>query len=97
MARLKELLVTNYIGAIVIGLVAAQGVNNLIGAVLYAVEWPFLGRRGGSVFAPAVFPTSQVVQAVAGAIAYLGMAFLLLRWLYAQPRSPEPADKGLDA
>jgi len=101
--KIREVLLTQYIGAMVIALVAAEGFKQLILIVvlplnLYLMQIVNSPRRGSSVLGPAprlwdAWPVS-IGSAVEGVLAF-AVAYLLLRWLYLQPPQPpgerEPA------
>jgi hypothetical protein len=86
--RIRELLLTQYIGAIVIGLVLSQGITSFVSAVLVPTAW-YLAERSAprSVFGftpPQPFNWDRFVLNLIAVVLYLLVAYLLLRWLYLQ-------------
>lgn len=81
--RLKEILRTEYIGAITIGFLAAQGVGNLVGLVVGVIGWWIYGNPSRSVFAGTHnFDYSILVRPGISAALYFLTAYGVLRWLY---------------
>lgn len=94
MKRIREVLLTQYIGAITIGFVLAQTVTGFIsGLVQTGANYYFARGEPGSVMGGApVFPWKTLMFWLITAALQLLVAFLLITWLYA----PEK-DKDQDA
>jgi ABC-type Fe3+-siderophore transport system permease subunit len=84
--RIRELLLTQYIGAIVIGLVISQAITNFVSAIVVPAGWYLeersayrnvLGSRSPEPFNWYRFLISLITVAL-----YILIAYLLLRWLY---------------
>ena len=87
--RLKQILLTEYIGSIIVGFLAAQGVVNLVAVLVGVLSWTLYGNQGRSVFAnPQPFDYSLVIRPATSAALYFLVAFGLVRWLFGPP--PEP-------
>lgn len=83
--RIKEVLLTQYIGAIVVAFLATDGVLNLIRIVAQIVEDPILARvnRPSVLYAPETHWTwSVLVPSAVTAVLQLLTAYLLFWWLY---------------
>src|SRR5437588_650422 len=98
-ARLKEILVTQYIGAIAIGFVAAQGVLAVIAIAMDPVTWLLLERHSdGSIYAGhATFPAVRLLGPAIHAALDFVAAYLLMRWLYGISRAPAQVDETMNA
>jgi len=84
--KIRELLLTQYIGAIVIGLVISQAITSFVMAILVPATF-YLAERSAprSVFGfsePQPFNWDRLVLNLIGVALYLAVAYLLLRWLY---------------
>jgi len=96
--RIRELLLAQYIGAIVIGLVLSQAITSFVTAVLVPAAW-YLAERSAprSVFgfsSPQPFNWDRFVLNLIGVGLYLSVAYLLLRWLYLRGEDRiEPIDE----
>jgi len=92
--RIRELLLTQYIGAMVIALVAAQGFIHLIAIVtgplnVYLLNYAQQLRGGSSVFTPPPrIDWHLSIGFAVNAVLSFGVAYLLLRWLYLRPAEP---------
>lgn len=84
--RIRELLLTQYIGAIVIGLVISQAITNFVSAIIVPAGWyleerstyrSVLGSRSPEPFNWYRFLISLITVAL-----YILISYLLLRWLY---------------
>ena len=85
MNQLREFLRHQYIGAIVIGLLAYQGISALITTIASPVIF-FFNSGGTSALSyqkPAMSWSMLLPNAVHGALS-LALAYFLLRWLYAR-------------
>lgn len=91
MRRIRELLLTQYIRAIVIGLVISQAITSFVTAVLVPTAW-YLAERSAprSVLgfsSPQPFNWDRFVLSLIAVALYLLLAYLLLRWLYLRAES----------
>ncbi len=93
MKKLREVLLTQYIGAITIGFVLAQTVTGVIsGLVQTSFNYYFTRQSSNSVLGSATpFPWKNLLFWLATAILELLVAFILIRWLYA-PEAPSDGD-----
>lgn|GEM_PF-650523 len=91
--RVKKALVESYIGAIGVGWIFAQGLINLVGAVVTPLSVWFVDavgnhQNGANSFdapEPAQFSLAPAVPSLMWAAMFLLLSFILLRWLYMQP------------
>lgn len=83
MNKLKNVLVERHIGAVLIGLILAQGVSALVAVILSPLQ-NAMARSRASVFDrfPPVFSTYELVMGFARAAVVLGIGLLLVKWLY---------------
>jgi|SRR5690242_12190229 len=97
--RIRELLLTQYIGAIVIGLLISQAITNLVSTILVPAGW-YLESRGAArsvlgFSSPQPFNWDRFLLNVIGVGLYLLIAYLLLRWLYLTEDDEGPPE-GID-
>ncbi|HWR17101.1 MAG TPA: hypothetical protein VN577_19890 [Terriglobales bacterium] len=95
MKQLREFLRHQYIGAIVIGLLAYQGLS----AFLSAVVTPLIVLMGNYGRSTSVLGSEQpamdllqLVPNIARGVVTLALAYLLLRWLYSAPKAEPLAE-----
>jgi hypothetical protein len=88
-AKIKRILLQQYIGAIVVAFIAAQGLQSLIGIVFSPIAFLLdrllgLTKRNifGSLEGPEHFAWTPLVPVFVNAVLYLLVAFLLIRWLF---------------
>ncbi len=84
MHRIRELLLTQYIGAIVIGLVISQAITNFVSTILIPAGW-YLESRNASrsvLGSPRPFMWDRFVVNLIAVALYVLIAYLLVRWLY---------------
>ena len=90
MNRIREVLLTQHIGAITVGLVLAQGifvfVNSLVQAV--ATFWALQQARG-VLTESAPFSWHNLITSMISVVFYLLICLSLIRWLYAEPTDSE--------
>jgi hypothetical protein len=90
MNKLKAALVESYAGAILIAMISSTGIVSL-------VQWLFglinlvIQRSRNSDSPMEAFPASAIFSIVHGMI-LLGIAFLLLRWLYFPTQTEVPGE-----
>lgn len=91
METIREILLSQYIGAITIGVLAAQGVIAFVtGAVRAFATYYGPESRGVMVGDRAWIAWFQLLDSSIITILYFVVGYLLLRWLYLRP---EPTDK----
>jgi hypothetical protein len=91
MRRIREILLTQYIGAIVIGVVIAQALMRAVGLLMEPVLWYQQGRPSGSALdSSPMFPFSRMVSPALTVILYFVVSYLLLVWLYGAESMPMP-------
>ncbi|MGB8013962.1 MAG: hypothetical protein WCF68_20275 [Terriglobales bacterium] len=84
MKRIREILLTQYIGAITIGIIFAQATIQFIddialGAMRYWTPEEF---QGSAVGVARSFPWANFIVPLAAVVLQLIVGFLLIRWLY---------------
>jgi hypothetical protein len=92
--RLKEVLVKNYVGAITLGWVFAQGILHFA----YAISAPVAGwltRREyhgfvGRSSTAATFSFRDALPELARSLSLLFVGYFMLRWLYYKSSNSEP-------
>ncbi len=95
LSTIKRILLTQYIGAIVTGFIAAQGILGIVHAIILPLQWRLVmrDRRWPSSFgmgdAPRTFDWNETLVALVNAALNLLLAYLLVRWLYME------RDKGI--
>jgi hypothetical protein len=90
MRRIKEILQTDYIGAIAIGFIVAQSIVAVVGCLIETVAsyWQMSRQNGSLLGRPTFsFPWEGLVLGLITSALYLLAAFLLARWLYAAAQS----------
>ncbi len=96
--RLREILLTQYIGSILVALLACNAVITLTTYLVQAAFWVFNDQRTRSVLGSSrpPYPWDNLVYSAATVILYLATAYYLARWLYqgtagsAEPPIGEP-------
>jgi|ERR1700739_1812916 hypothetical protein len=108
MKRLREILLTQYIGAIVIGLVAAQGVIEAMGVATLPLRW-YLGSHNAKTQSVLFneqpralpFPWESTLSGLTTVLLYFAASFLIAQWLFPadlttdssqKEETPEPQD-----
>ena len=84
MRRIREIFLTQYIGAIVIGMLAAQTIGGVISLLMQPVIWYTQSRESRSVMQSALppFPWSQLLPSLITIALYVVVSYLLFVWLY---------------
>jgi hypothetical protein len=83
MRRIREILLTDYIGAIAIGFISAQAILAFVGAFTTTAAFYVQERsHPGVLNRSAVFPWDNLIISFVSVGLYLAAAFLLARWLY---------------
>ena len=92
--RIRKVLLTDYIGAIVIAFLGADAFTAAIRVVLVLLSfWAAPHSQPRSVFGYPVgdavpFPWDSLIQQTVTLALYLGTVYLLVRWLYLPKPSP---------
>ena len=92
MIRLREILLTQYIGAIVIGYLAAQAFIGIANIATLPLRWYLQGRNSVTQSVlfnekphPIPFPWDSTLSSVTTVLLYFVIAYGLTRWLYSSP------------
>jgi len=93
MSKLRDVLLTQYIGAVTIGMIAAQAIMALINTFVQAGAAYFAIRQSTtSVFSPPQFSwRTPVVSIITVFLEFLACA-ILIRWLYGYQYSPSESE-----
>jgi hypothetical protein len=93
--KLREILLTHYIGSILVALLCWEAVIVVIQNVLRAVFWVVNDQRTHSAFETShpSFPWDNIVFSAVTVALYVLVAYWLARWLYPanSPLLPQPA------
>lgn len=98
MQRIREILLTQYIGAIVIALLALDAIVDVIQVCGQAISYAWWSHQatGGSVLNPSTMQTRLTESLIANgvrAVLYLIASYALLHWLYLKDSGvEEPAE-----
>lgn len=94
--KIREILLTQYIGAILIALMGWQAVVVLVGTAIRDLGWFVRQQQNASVVGSAgtTFPWVSLIDAAITMFLYLLVGYLLARWLYplAQTKSESNAE-----
>jgi len=83
MRKLRQILLTEYIGAIIIGFLLAQALAATISTVVQTISFYMEGRSRSSVFGGrAGFEFGALVPPAISVILEVLTAFILIYWLY---------------
>jgi hypothetical protein len=88
MEKIRQVLLTESIGAVAIGFLLAQAVIAFVGAFVTTGEFLWMNRNAShSVFynQPRTFSWAALIAPLVSAGLYSIAAYLLMRWLYMQP------------
>jgi len=94
--KIREILLTQYIGAILTALLACQAIIVVIAAVIRDGLWYIGQRRAQSVLegSRVSFPWENMISTLVTAALYVLTAYLLARWLYpGMPSTPSTEDE----
>ena len=83
MKRIREIFLTQYIGAIVIGMLVVQGLAGLISLLVQPIVW-YQQRSSHSSFE--TFPWGNMLPALVSIGLYFVASYLFLAWLYPAER-----------
>lgn len=93
MKRLRDILLTQYIGAITIGLVLAQSIFGFVNAFVQAgATYIALGQARSVMTTVPRFSWQNFITSMVTVSLYAVICFLLIRWLYAE-QVPEPQEE----
>jgi hypothetical protein len=87
-SRIKQILLQQYIGAIVSALIAAQAISRIVSLLMMPVTYHLLiaGRSSTSVLGqrepPPMFDWNQLITVAVNVCLELAMVYGLVRWLY---------------
>ena len=101
--EIKRVLAESYIGAIVIGIVAANGLNTLCGLVAEIVQTLAAKSFGQSPLEsvqrnlPDTYSLKLIISQLVYAFVPLVVAFVLTRWLYWPHKSSPPVQEQASA
>jgi Kef-type K+ transport system membrane component KefB len=84
MRRIREIFLTQYIGAIVIGMLVVQAIAGAISLFMQPIIWYTQGRDSRSVMESALppFPWSKLLPSAITVALYVIVSYWLLAWLY---------------
>ena len=87
MRRIREILLTDYIGAIVIGMLISQALFGAISLLGQAIAWY---QNSSSAFdrGSSAFPISSLLSPALTSVLYIVVSYLLFSWLYASSANP---------
>lgn len=93
MSKIRDVLLTQYIGAVTIGMIAAQAIMGLINTFVQAGAAYFAIRQSASsVFSPAQFSwRTPIVSIITVFLEFLACA-ILIRWLYGDEYSSSESE-----
>jgi hypothetical protein len=88
--KLREILLTQYIGAILVALLGWQAAIEVVTTVVRSGFWYFNHQQSQSAFgsAKAKFPWDSVIFSAVTVGLYLLVAYALVRWLYPPDAPP---------
>ena len=83
MRKLRQILLTEYIGAIIIGFLLAQALAATISTIVQSISFYLEGRSRSSVFGgPRGFEFGALLPPAISVVLEVLTAFLLIYWLY---------------
>ena len=84
MRRIREIFLTQYIGAIVIGMLVVQAIAGFISLLMQPVIWYTQVRESRSIMQSALpaFPWSKLLPSAITIVLYVVVSYLLFAWLY---------------
>ena len=84
MRRIREILLTQYIGAIVVGMLVVQAIAGFISLLMQPVIWYMQARESRSIMQAALppFPWSKLLPSAITIALYVIVSYLLFVWLY---------------
>ena len=98
MRRIRELLLTEYIGAILVAVIAAQAVIVVISALVQEIMYyVYFARQEAFRMAHAPTPSEVLIPAGIKISLYLVTAYLLAKWLFFKESGTPSADHRSEA
>jgi hypothetical protein len=98
MRNIREILLTQYIGAIAIGLILAQAVLGFVNALVQAGATYWAIQQGRSVLTESpAFPWRNLITSIITVSLYLLICLISIRWLYSEPKAGPTDDSGAPA
>jgi len=90
MRQIREILLTQYIGAIAIGFIFAQTVIQFVNMLTLTAAryWVAKQSRESALVSTGLFDWSSFIVSVASIAMNLLAGFFLIRWLYAEDETP---------
>lgn len=102
--RLKQIFLTQHIGAIVVAIVSAEGFGGVISLILFPLNWKITSANGptsnilGTMSYQTAFNWTQEIIIIVNVALHFALVLLLMRWLYGinkeLPTSHEVASDG---
>ena len=90
MKRLREILLTQYIGAITIGFILAQAAIGFVSEITQTVAGYWVLQSQRSALGPSTsFPWANFLTSMVSIALNLVVGFLLIRWLYAEEKGAD--------
>jgi len=93
-SKLREVLLTQYIGAFLIALLAWQALIETITLVVRSGYWMYYSHRSSSLADYSQFRWDNLVVSAVHVVLYLAVAYGLGKWLYS-PKIP-PVNSNID-
>src|SRR5271157_160672 len=89
MKRIREILLTQYIGAITIGFIFAQAAIQFINELTLTAGryWTAEETQGSVMGATRSFPWANFIVSMTSVALHLLVGFLLIRWLYSDEKT----------
>ena len=98
MRTIRELLLTEYIGAILVAAIAAQAVIVLISALVQEIMYyAYFARQNLPGISHRLTPSEVLVPAAIRFCLYLLTAYLLAKWLFLRASTVAAGDNGSEA
>jgi hypothetical protein len=95
MDRIREILLTQHIGAVAIGLIVAQAILTFVNALVQAGTTYWAIRQAGSLLAGTKgFSWTNLTASMVSVVLYLLICGWLIRWLYLEPSAELPDSLG---
>jgi hypothetical protein len=93
--KLREILLTKYIGSILIALLCSQALIVLIEKIVQTIFWVIYDQRSHSVLesSRSSFAWDNLIFSVVTGALYLAVAYALAQWLY--PTNVSPSAQGV--
>jgi ABC-type multidrug transport system permease subunit len=93
MRRLREILLTQYIGAVTIGLLLGQAISGFVNAIVQAgASYVAIRQTEGVFTASQQFSWKNLITSLISVTLYFLVSLALIRWLYAETTSETSSD-----